>query len=208
MARVQGPLHSDAASGTFNGTITYSTWKGRPYARTRVDPTNPKSAKQLGVRAMLAFIAPLWAALGAPAKASWDALAAAASTSAFNEYCKYAWDRWQNSAGPTTTYPAAEASTALTITTMGLTGGAGQVSIQLTPSGATNIWGMAIFRDTAEITVPSWANCIAIVEADGANAVTWIDSPLAAGTYHYRSQVLNIDGKVGAVKADATAVVT
>lgn len=208
MAKVTGPLFSMSASGTVGKTIVYSVWKGRAYVRERVIPTNPRSAMQLGVRAMMSFLAQAWAGLIAGEKDDYDAGALSKSISAFNEYMSQNLSRWQNFNSPSKNWPAEETSTPLTVTTQTLTGGVGNVTIELTPSGATAIWGFLIFRSTAEITAPSWANCIAAIDANGASAVTYVDSPLDAGTYHYRSAAFNDDGILGTVKADGTAVVT
>jgi hypothetical protein len=196
------------ASGKFGGAMVFSKWKGRNYARQLVTPKNPRKAKQLGVRGMMGFLAKAWDALSAPAKASYLTAAGARSISAFNQYVSENLARWQLFSGPTQTSPAAEASSVLTVTTMGLTGGAGFATIAVTPSGATSIWGIAIFRDVAEISAPNWNNCVAVIPADGANAVSYTDSPLDAGTYHYRAAILNVDGVIGTVKADATCSVT
>jgi hypothetical protein len=208
MALVTGPLHSDTASGTFAKSLVFSVWKGRPYVRERVTPTNPKSAKQTGVRSLLGFIAQLWTSISVPNKATWVALAAQKSISPFNAYASENLSRWQNFFAPTRAYPAAEAASAIAVTTMGLTGGIGNVTIILTPASATAIESLFIFRGTAEITAPSWQNCIAVIPADGVTPQTWVDTPLVAGTYHYRSAVGTTDGVLGAVKADATAVVS
>lgn len=208
MARVTGPLMSIDASGTLGKTLTFAKWKGRNYVRERVIPANPKSALQTGVRSMMSFLSQMWQGIAALDKATWDTLAETKAISAFNAYVSENLTRWQNFFSPTEAFPAAEASTPLTITTQTLTGAAGYATVELTPSGASDIWGLLIFRDTAEITAPSWANCIAVIEADGANPVTHVDSPLAAGTYHYRSAVINTDGVIGTVKTDDTAVVT
>lgn len=56
MAKVQGPFMSLSASGTFANTLTASTWKGRPYMRQRVDPSNPSTAGQVLVRKYLGSI--------------------------------------------------------------------------------------------------------------------------------------------------------
>jgi len=197
---------SIAASGTYGKALTFATWKGRAYVRERVIPANPKSAKQTGVRAMMSFLAQAWSSLETVAKATWDELAAQKAISAFNAFGSETLSRWQNILTPTQAYPAANASTQLTVTTQNLTNGSGCVTVSITPSGSTNIWGMLVFRDTAEITAPSWANCVAVLPANGANAVSWVDSPLDAGTYHYRTAVFNDDGVMGEVKADATAV--
>jgi hypothetical protein len=201
-------MMSVSASGTFAKTMTFANWKGRAYARSRVIPTNPKSAAQLGVRAMMKFLAEEWAGLAALDKATYDTAAAARSISAYNQYISENLARWQMSQAPSQASPPAEASTPLTITTQTLTGGEGHITITLTPSGGTDIWGLAIFRESAEITAPSWANCVAVVAADGTNSVTYTDSPLAAGTYHYRTAVINNDGILGAVHADGTADAT
>jgi hypothetical protein len=154
------------------------------------------------------FLARAWAALSVPAKASWDALATSKQISAYNAYVGENLARWQLFKAPTQALPAAEASTGLTVSAHTYTGGKGFATLELTPSGATNIAGFVIFRSTAEITAPSWNQAVAVIDADGANEVIYTDSPLAAGTYHYRAAVINTDGVMGTVLADATAVVT
>jgi hypothetical protein len=208
MAKVTGPLMSMSASGTLGGTLVFSVWNGRAYVRKHVIPTNPKTAMQTGIRSMWKFLAKFWASISVPNKATWATIAAAQQFSNFNAFMQANMDRWQNFFAPTEANPAAEASTGLTVTTQTCTGSAGHATLSITPSGATSIWGIAIFRDIAEITTPSWANCIAVVDANGANAVTYVDSPLAAATYHYRTAVMNVDGKMGTVHADGTATVT
>ncbi len=208
MARVTGPLMSIDASGTYGKSLVFAKWKGRNYVREHVKPSNPKTAKQIGVRSMLAFLAMSWNGLASLAKGTWTELAAQSSISPFNAFISANLKRWQNFAAPTQANPAAEASTGLTITTQTLTGGAGSVTIQLTPSAGTNISGYMIFRDIAEITAPSWDNCVAVIPADGANQVTFVDSPLAAGVYHYRAVAFNVDGKLGTVHADASSTAT
>ena len=57
MAKVQGPLMSMQASGTYAGTLTFGTWKGRQVVRQRVDPSNPQSAGQESARNKLRLTA-------------------------------------------------------------------------------------------------------------------------------------------------------
>jgi len=208
MARVTAPLLSLDASGTVGQTMTFAGWKGRNYVRQRVIPTNPRSPSQTGVRSMFKFLAQAWAGLLAAEKANYDAQAEALQLSSFNVFMKQNMDRWQLNQGPSKNSPAEETSSALTITTMSLTGGDGNVTVELTPSGGTAIWGYAIYRSISEITTPNFTCCIAVIAADGANAVEYVDSPLDAGTYHYRAAALNDDGVIGTVIADDTVVVT
>lgn len=46
MAKVSGPLMSMSASGGFAGTLVFAGWKGRPYVRQLVVPSNPHSQPQ------------------------------------------------------------------------------------------------------------------------------------------------------------------
>lgn len=57
MAKVSGPLMSLSASGSIADTITFSIWKGRPYVRELVIPSNPQTAGQAAVRSILGAIA-------------------------------------------------------------------------------------------------------------------------------------------------------
>jgi len=208
MARVSGPLHSDAASGKFAGSLVYGTWKGRPYVRQLVQPGNPKSAKQTGVRAMMAFLATTWKAKVLPKWTGWSAAAIARGISTYNAYVGENLARWQLGSPPTQVYPAAEATTPAAITSAPLTGHAGFATAVVTPATNADIWGVAVFRDTAEITAPGWANCVGITAREDVAAFTFTDAPLDAGTYHYRFAAVNTDGIMGAVLADADVVVT
>lgn len=196
------------ASGTIGDTITYSVWKGRAYARQRVIPANPKSAGQTGMRAMFSFLSKQWSSIAAIDQATFDADAEAKSISPFNSYMKLNMDRWKNYLPPSQTFVPAEASTPLTVTVQTLTGGEAYANIEVTPSAATDIWGFEIYRSLATITDPNNSNCIAVIEANGAAAVEYNDTGLDAGTYHYRSAVINVDGIRGTVIADDTVVVT
>lgn len=55
--RTSAPLMSLQASGTFANLLTASRWKGRPYLRERVDPSNPQTNAQSVVRSVLGMLA-------------------------------------------------------------------------------------------------------------------------------------------------------
>jgi len=52
MAKLTAPLLSFGARGTIAQTMTFASWKGRPYARQRVVPANPQSAGQTTTRSL------------------------------------------------------------------------------------------------------------------------------------------------------------
>lgn len=207
MARVNGPAFSLEASGELGRSIVFSKWKGRPYVRQFVIPMNPKSAGQQGIRSMLKFLAKAWAGLSSGIKASYGTLAASRSISPFNEYVSLNQSLWRTFNPPSQATPAAKAHTAATISVQTLTGGIGSVTIALTLTSYTNNWGVAIMRSPTTISTPTWDKVIAVITAT-TGSVTYVDSPLAAGTYHYRSIAFTDDGVMGTAVADGTATVT
>lgn len=208
MALVTAPLMSLDASGTLAKTVTFSKWKGRNYVRQTVKPHNPRTAAQTGMRAMMKFLSQAWAAISSSIASDYTSLADAYKISEFNAYLRVNLRRWRQGQGVSQDYPAEETSTPGTITMAAPDGGERNVVLTLTPSTATAIWGIAVYRDSSEITVANWNNCIAIVEPDGVNPVTYTDSPLHAGTYHYRAAFLSDDGLIGAACADQSGIAT
>jgi hypothetical protein len=208
MAKVTGPLMSLTASGTVGKTLTFSNWNGRAYVRNHVIPNNPKSALQVGVRAMFGFLAAAWAAISANDKASYDEAANAQQISAFNEFMQNNMNLWKNNEAPSQNTADAKAHTGTTISAHTYTGGENHVDISLTLTTASNQWGVAIFRDTAEITAQSYSKCIAVIPVNGETSLTYVDSGLEAGTYHYRAVPFTDDGDLGTLLADGTAAVT
>jgi len=210
MARVSGPLMSVGASGTFAKTLTYATWKGRSYVRQRVIPANPKTSSQTGIRAMFGYVAAAWAGIAALSKATWDAAAVARGISAFNAYASQCMTDWQNGLAPIQASTDARTTGDVVCALSAITGAAGYATMQIsnTADAAADAVGFIIFRDTAEITDPSWTNAIAVVPWNPSNDVVYTDSPLAAGTYHYRTAAFSADGKLGTVTDDGSCVVT
>lgn len=75
MAKLTAPLLSLDARGTIAKTLTFSGWKGVPYARTRVIPANPRSASQTATRTVFATLGQLWQQMQTLARAPWTAAA-------------------------------------------------------------------------------------------------------------------------------------
>lgn len=208
MALVTAPLMSLDASGSVAKTVTFSKWKGRNYVRQTVIPHNPKSAAQTGMRSAVRFLSQIWASIKVAVAADYLALADAQKISPFNAFIQVNLNRWRNGDGFTQAYPAAETVTPGTITLGTPEGGQRNVVLTVTPSTATGLQGIAIFRDDEEITTINWNNCIHIIETDAINAVVWTDAPLNAGTYHYRAAFLSNDGLIGEGCADQTGTAT
>lgn len=210
MARVTGPLMSVDASGTYGKALVFAKWKGRNYVRERVIPSNPRSASQTGVRSMMSYLSQLWYGLAALTKATWDDMATTKEISAFNAFVGENLSRWQLNAAPTQDFPAAEANTDLDPDSVGVdgvilaaTGGDSHIDVGALPdsTGAADAIGVVIFRGAAAPTPLSWANAIAVVGVTPGAAWTYTDSPLDAGTYHYKIAYISDDGVISALSA-------
>jgi hypothetical protein len=208
MTKVNGPAMSLDASGSIAGVMTFAKWKGRNYVRQLVRPSNPKTASQLGMRAMMRFLSQAWRDIGASPQASWDELAAQSNVSPFNAFVGFNQRRWRSFALPAQTYPIGTPTDGVAISSSDVTGGQRNVEITATLASTTGVWGIFIFRDTAEITVLNWNKVVWIAATPEDTSFLFTDGPLPAGTYHYRLALMMITNNAGTATADDTAVVT
>lgn len=106
MVKLRGPMMSMAASGTLADTITFATWKGRPYARERVIPSNPQTGAQTGRRAMMKWLTQSWVDVDAPDRATYQDIADGLVASTFNAFISENLKAWHNFLAPSFPYPA------------------------------------------------------------------------------------------------------
>ena len=75
MAIPTGPLLSFGASGTIGKTVVFSKWKGRPYVRRHVIPSNPKTAAQTLTRNIFSFMSDTWKSSPTLLRSPWERFA-------------------------------------------------------------------------------------------------------------------------------------
>ena len=75
MAIPTGPLLSFGASGTIAKTMVFSKWKGRPYVRRHVVPSNPQTNEQTKTRNAFSFTSNLWKSAPTLLRSPWDRFA-------------------------------------------------------------------------------------------------------------------------------------
>lgn len=122
MAKVNAPLLSLGGSGTIGGSMTFSKWKGRPYVRQRVDPSNPNTASQQETRSVFAWSSGVWKVAGTLLRAPWERYAQGLVLSGRNAF-----------QGQNTKAMRGETDLALMIFSPGAKGGLPPVDITLTP---------------------------------------------------------------------------
>jgi len=204
MVKLAGPALSLEASGTIAKTITFSRWKGRPYARARVVPSNPKSVGQVGMRAMFSFLAKQWAGLSAPNKATWEDRASAASISPFNAFMSYNQFRWRNFTAPTQDFPEVETEGTETLDTLGAVAGGRSITVTQSVTTLGNAWAIAFFRSPTGTFASAFDNLVAVIPCSETDDVVFVDSPLAPGTYYYDARPLSDDGYLGPEEGEVT----
>lgn len=75
MAKLTGPLLSFGARGQLGKTMVMSKWRGVPYARQHVVPTNPRTTAQQVVRKTFALLREMWKVAPAPVIDAWNSFA-------------------------------------------------------------------------------------------------------------------------------------
>jgi hypothetical protein len=208
MVKVAAPCLSLGASGSIAGALVFSTWKGRPYVRELVKPSNPKSGGQVGVRAMFKFLAQIWDGLTSGNKATWEDRADDSVISPFNAFVGYNQGRWRNFKGPSKEDPAAEVSTPALAPTTTPTGGVRQIELSIADGVTPPDWGYLIYRSDSTGFTPAFSNCIASIPWLVAGTTVYIDTPLAPGTYYYRIGGFMADGVKGALEAEVSGTAT
>jgi hypothetical protein len=195
------------ASGTVANAITFSRWRGRQYVRRHVVPSNPSTSFQVGIRAMLAVLANQWASIGLSFQASWAHPAALVNLLPFHAYIRDNMRRWRDNRGVSQSYPPPETLTP-ELPVLTATGHERYALLGLDASGYAGTWLFTLHRELGVIAAPTYANCVKILPSNFGFPLSFVDSPLAKGTYHYMAASITSDGLFGSPTADTTAVVT
>ena len=210
MAQVTGPLLSFGASGSVGKAVTFATWKGRPYVRQLVKPSNPKSNGQTAQRAMQKFLSQAWAGLTSVNQATWDALASQNAYSPFNAYTSANLKRWSDFLAPSQANPPTTGGTNPTLSTLTLTGKSGgfdltqAISLGLEGSG----WGLAVYASQTTGFTPVKSVTKLILPFNGDADITGSVVNLAAGTWFVVVQPYLSTGEKAPLATEASVVVT
>lgn len=209
MVKVAAPMLSLDASGSLAGALVFSKWKGRNYVRSLVKPANPKSVKQVSVRAMFKFLAQEWTNNSTAFKATWNDLADDQVISPFNAFMGFNQARWRNGLTPCRDYPASTTGGVGNATFVSATGGIRLATLAFTINPLQDHFGALIARSVTTGFTPGFENLVAIIALRPAGAHSYIDTPLAAGTYYYRTRWFDDGGNPKAIwEAEKSATVT
>lgn len=160
MARLTGPLFSLAASGTIAGALTFSSWRGIQYVRTRVIPANPNTSGQQEVRGCFTTLTEMWKRMPAGARVPWEYAARGQALTARNKHIQL-------------NVPALQGDANLDHLVMSVATGAAVPPATITPADAG---GQILTIACTAPTVPAgytleWMNMAAVLDGDPSPAI-------------------------------------
>lgn len=146
MARLTAPLMSLTASGTIGKALTYGSWKGVHYARTRVVPQNPKSVGQTETREVWKTINSLWKAAPLYWTEIWEAAIAGLPLTARNLLMLKNLPALRSQANLAALVFSPGMASALPPATVTFTAGAGQITLACTAPTSPTGWTLVAAR--------------------------------------------------------------
>ena len=194
MVKLRGPMFSLGASGTLADAVTFSICKGRPYARERVIPSNPKSAAQTGRRSMFAFLSQAWAALDAAQKATFQDIADELVAAPFNAYMKVNMECWHNWLSPVQELPVGAVGNGSDNALTAAVWEENRIKMSLAGTLLNEAWGISFHASLTGTFTPSVGNCI-LVTLDttiAAHDVFW--TPPSVATWYLDTVAFSEDG--------------
>jgi hypothetical protein len=185
MAKVTAPLLSFNAGGAIAKTQVYASWKGIPYVRRYVVPSNPQSGAQTETRSVFKTLSQLFKSYTTDSVAPWIAFAAGKPMTDRNALMKFDvaalrpgsdWSAYIGSPGALGGVPLAS---------FAATGAAGAITTSVTLPTPPTGWTIAKVVATARINDDPHTTTDYSIETESATATPWQPgfTGLAAGSY-------------------------
>lgn len=199
MVKLTAPMMSLAASGTLAKAVVFATWKGVPYARTRVIPSNPRTGLQVGMRAGVSAAPPFWnVGLNAAGRLLWNNAVGAEAISGYNLFCRVGQQNVRNNYGYRIDYadddlsdtPAAPAGPAAT---------QDGTDVDITWTHEAAAATVLIFHGT---TTGFSANVASLIAHLSSGVQAWTHRNPGVGTHYYDIRSAGADGGVGALAGE------
>lgn len=132
MAKVTAPLLSFGAAGQIGSAQVYASWKGRAYARRYVTPSNPNTTAQQETRSTFRTLNSLWRYMPSSATAAWELYGRNSRFTARNGWLKQNISALLNQTDLTAIVLSPAAGGGIAATSITVTPGDGQVTVDLT----------------------------------------------------------------------------
>lgn len=140
MAKVRAPLLSFGAGGQIAQVQVYANWKGRPYARQYVIPSNPNTADQQSTRNVFVAANRIWKTAPALFVAPWDRFATGQVLTGRNAFVSSYISNLRGQADMSNLVFSPGAKGGLAPDSIALTPGADQLTVDLTAASLPAGW--------------------------------------------------------------------
>lgn len=132
MAKTVAPLLSFSAGGQIAKTQVYSTWKGRPYVRRYVSPSNPNTVEQQATRSAFKWLMNVWKFFPGSATAAWVAYGNGFRITDRNAFAKANVSALREATDLTNMVVSPAAASGIIAADMNVTAGSEQLTVALT----------------------------------------------------------------------------
>ncbi len=194
MVKLIGPMQSARASGTLAGQLTFGFTGKTPTLRKKPNPRQPRTGKQVSMRAMIKFLTRQWKRLSKPDQATWAQPYRHPCLPDYNAYLKHNLKRWRSFLAPSQTFPINAVLPPNQLWTDSAPGYVRHAIPHLDIITGLSGWGAVIFRSQTPAFITAYDNAIAVIQTTGAGPWTYTDTPLDPGVYYYSERAFSIDG--------------
>lgn len=208
MVKTKGPVASLDAAGKLAGALIFQKSGKRSTARKLTRPAQPRTGKQIGQRAMTAFISSQWAALSTADKATWATIAAINELPTYQAYLKENLRRWALFKRPSKVYPITETGSGGAPTVLTAVARLRTIQIGVLVIVPADNWGATIHTEHSAGLTPTHDNAIHALFTDTPAIHYWVHGPLEPGEYYYKAVSFSDDGAVGSTSAEAHKTIT
>ncbi|MBA7689385.1 hypothetical protein ES703_97891 [subsurface metagenome] len=208
MVKLTGPGLSIDASGSLADVLTFSNVKGHAYLKKHARPTQPRTPKQLSIRAMMSFLSAQWNLLTTPEQATWWAIVPGRAPTPYHAFISANMARWRTFRAPSKEYPATEAGGLPATFNSNVSAGVASLRIKIRTTGSPSPWSSFIFRNTSSMPAQTWDKLVGSIPWKSIAYHAYLDTPLAPGTYYYRLSTCTATGVWRHGLAQRTAIVT
>lgn len=173
MAKTTAPLLSFDAAGAIAKTQVYSRWKGRPYVRRYVVPSNPNTAEQQLTRNTFAWLNNVWKFAPSIVQAAWLAYADTNRFTGINGFIKLNNGPLREEVDLLNMTISPSARSGLIADNVTPTPAAGQITVALTAPALPSGWTV----------VSAFAACILDQSPQSGTDYAWVSGADATSTY-------------------------
>jgi len=206
--KLQGPLASQIASGKIGNALTFVPNKRGTYGKKYSKPANPRTPKQLTIRALMTFVATEWRNLAPLEKREWTTLGLFNHIAPYHAFVKYNQDAWKNFLSPSKKPKPHRAQLPPSDFDFSANGRVGQVMIRFQETLGPPLWGFYCHRMQTWPFTPGHDNVVFFTNLPTPNRYDYFDGPLEPGRYYYRLARFNADGAFNLHPNGRSALVT